>query len=71
MRIVLIWRRKRFPNEHHWEKKSAVVCAALCVLEERSKKDELLLYALREGEVSGFDENFEPEEFKRILHKVD
>ncbi len=54
----------KFANE------SAVVKEALRVLEERSKKDELLLQALQEGEASGFDENFDPKAFKVLLHKT-
>jgi len=50
--------------------KSAVVKEALRVLEERSKKDELLLNALQEGEASGFDENFDPKAFKEMRHKM-
>lgn len=53
-----------------FENESAVVKEALRVLQEHSKKDELLLNALQEGEASGFDENFDPQQFKEILHKT-
>lgn len=54
----------KFDNE------TALMREALRVLEERTKKDELLLDALQEGEASGFDENFNPKAFKALLHKT-
>jgi len=50
-----------------FENESAVLKEALRVLEERSQKDELLLNALQEGEASGYDENFDPQQFKELF----
>ena len=48
---------------------SEVIRSALRLLEREEKKERELIKALEIGEQSGFDENFDPKEHLRELHR--